>query len=205
MIELPEVNTLVQVEVAEGLILPSRVESVDGLDLVLAAPRYVGNVEPPKTGDFLAVRWTGRRGLSALPARFATTRRTNVAAWVVQVVGDIEVVQRRRYVRAPVGAPVTLTHPEYDSIRIGHMLDLSEGGLRVRLTRNPADLDEEVVVRLAVEDQVIDVPGTILRAESIGGGFEEVVVRFEDDHRQANAIRRFVFREQARMRRAGLV
>ncbi len=202
-IELPRVNDLVRVQLGDDVVLPSRVEDVSGMELVLAAPRYVGNVTPPSPGDPLAVHWTGRRGLSGLPAQFVAIERHAIAVWRVRVMGDLEVVQRRRYVRAPVGAPVTLAQPEYDSIRIGHMLDLSEGGIRIRLTRNGNNINEQVVVRLALDDDVVDVEGTILRVDSLGGGFEEVVVQFDDEHRLATAIRRFVFREQARMRRTG--
>ncbi len=203
--DLPEVNDLVRVQLDDELVLPSRVEDVRDGELVLAAPRYVGNVTPPSPGDALAVLWTVRRGVSGLPAEFVTGERAPVPVWRVRVVGTIEVVQRRRYVRAAVDQPVTLSQAKFESIRIGHMLDLSEGGIRLRLTRSREDSHEQVVVRLALEDDVIDVPGTILRVDEIGRGFEEMVVQFEDDHRQATAIRRFVFREQARMRRSGLV
>ncbi len=200
-IQLPEVNTLVRVQISDDLILPSRVESVEGRELVLAGPRYVGNVQPPELGDDMAVLWTGERGICGLPAKFVAVERRHMTMWRVLVVGTVEIVQRRRYVRAPVEAPVTLSAPEVQSVRIGHMLDLGEGGLRVRMTRNGARPSEDVIVRLALDDTVVDVPGTILRVDPLGGGFEEAVVQFEEDHRQANAIRRFVFHEQARMRR----
>ncbi len=203
--ELPKVNDLVRVELDDKLALPSRVENVDGLELVLAAPRYVGNVTPPSPGDPVTVHWTARGGLSGLPAQFVAANRTPMPVWRVRVRGEAEVVQRRRYVRMPVGAPVTLTHLGHSSIRVGHILDLSEGGVRVRVSSDGSAVRDQVVVRLALDDEVVDIEGTILRAVAIGGGMDEVVITFEDDHRFATSIRRFVFRQQARLRRAGKV
>lgn len=204
-VELPGVNTLVRIEVEDGLVLPSRVETVEGPDLVLAAPTYVGNVVPPELGDVFAVGWTGPRGVCGVPADFVEMTRAPMALWRVRVAGGIEVVQRRRFVRAPVNGPVSFAtgESEYDSVRVGSMLDLSEGGVRVRLTRTAAQADDTVLVRMSLDGDVVSVTGTILRAENPERGFEEVIVTFDDDHPQASVIRRFVFAEQARQRRSG--
>ncbi len=204
---LPDVNTLVRIEVRDGLVLPSRVEEVDGRDLLLSAPRFIGNVVPPEPGDEFGIHWTGQRGLCAVPGEFVTALREPRPLWVVRVGGGVEVVQRRRYVREAVDGPVSFVAPEaeYDSVRVGSMLDLSEGGVRVRLTRNGGSSDDTVVVRMAIEGEVLSVAGTVLRVEPRSGGFEEVVVQFDEDHPHARATRRFVLDQQARRRRTGTV
>jgi hypothetical protein len=205
LVELPPVGTLVRLELANGLVLPSRVEDASDALLALARPTYIGDVEPPRPGDELGVHWTGRRGVCSLPAMFRSVEQGRVPQWHLEVAGSVEVVQRRRYVRAATAAPVSLQADDFvEGVRVGSLLDISEGGIRLRVTRSAGRTAEEVVVRLAIEGQVVDVPGTILRTEP-HGSFEEVVVEFAEDHRAAATIRRFVYAEQARQRRAGAV
>ena len=71
MSALPELNTLVRVALGgDAPVLPSRVEGVDGHDLLLAAPSYVGDVVGPKVGSTISVRWTSARGVCNVPVEF---------------------------------------------------------------------------------------------------------------------------------------
>jgi hypothetical protein len=205
VVERPVVGTPVAVKVAEGVFLPARVKSVTGDELVLEAPSVIGAVPRPELQDDLQLSWASTRGMQLVDARFLGAERQPEPVWRVALGAEAEVHQRRRYVRTPSEGAVCLTSqggPQ--SIRIGRLLDVSEGGVRCRVPSSDASAGDWFSVRLTVEGEPVEVSGTLLRAEDAFDGFDEVVVAFPEDHPLAGRIRRFVMSEQRRLRREGL-
>nr|WP_231127407.1 PilZ domain-containing protein [Motilibacter aurantiacus] len=122
--------------------------------------------------------------------------------WRVRPAGSVELRQRRRYARVEVNGALSVVNPEVDTIRVGWMLDLGEGGVRCRVAPGAFKADEPVECRLNVDGDVLVVHGTVLRAEKPVNGYEELVVTFPDDHPAADLVRKHVFAEQLRARRA---
>ncbi|RKS75603.1 PilZ domain-containing protein [Motilibacter peucedani] len=202
MSALPELNTLVRVALGEGApVLPSRVEGVEGDDLLLAAPSYVGDVVGPRVGSTVSVHWTSARGVCSVPVEFVAAERSGIKLWRVRLNGGVEFSQRRRYARVTTGGPLSLAADDLETVRVGWMLDLSEGGVRARIAPGAFSSDEPVEVRLTVEGELVTLVGSVVRTAPPVGGFEEVTVSFPDDHHAADLVRRFVLQEQVRLRR----
>src|SRR2546421_1253459 len=105
---LPSLNTLVRVVVAGVAELPTRVEEhTDGV-LGVAAPGLVAGMDPPGPGDPIELRWTSIRGLCALPAQVRSINRGCPPVWLIEPAGPVRIIQRRRFVRADSGAPLTI-------------------------------------------------------------------------------------------------
>lgn len=199
---MPTINTLIRVAVGEeGLLLPSRVEDVDGDDLLISAPSYVGDVNEPKLGEIIAIYWTHTRGVCSLPARFVAVERAPIKLWRLQAAGTMELVQRRRYTRVQAAGAVSLVDNDVDVVRVGWMVDLGEGGVRCRLAPGSFSSDRPVECRLSLDGQVVVVPGAVLRSEPGPDGVEEVIVTFDEDNKACETVRKFVFAQQIIARR----
>jgi hypothetical protein len=211
MAELPlAVNTLVRLDLGgEMPLLASRVEDVDDRDLLLAAAPHIGVSASPTPGSTLTVLWTGPRGVCSLPVEFRGVEMSTVRLWRVRVAGSVGVLQRRQFARVATGGAVSVeaVDSEVDGpldAALGWMLNLSEGGVALRVTAGTLTVGTRVHVRLSLDRELTEVDGEILRVAPSKEGFEEVAVAFTADHRAADRIRRFVMEEQLRQRRAGL-
>lgn len=202
MTALPDVNTLVRVVIDDdGLVLPSRVESVEGPELLVAAPSYVGDLSGPREGTELSVHWTSVRGVCSIPVQFVGAERAGIKLWRLRSAGSLEMIQRRRFARVETGGALSVVGPDLQTVRVGWMLDLSEGGVRARMAPGNFGADDPVEVRINMDGEVVSVVGQVVRTLPPREGFEEVIVCFPEDHPAANAMRRYVFAEQARLRR----
>ncbi|RZS91581.1 PilZ domain-containing protein [Motilibacter rhizosphaerae] len=203
MISYPAVNTLVRVGLGDDIpVLPSRIEDVDGSDVLLAAASYVGDLHGPQVGDTVSLHWTSARGVCSVPAQFLGTERRGMKLWRVRLEGTVELVQRRRYARVHTSGALSLVGGgDMDTVRMGWMVDLGEGGVRCRLAPGSFLPAEPVEVRLNVEGDVVTLLGSVVRSEPSGNGFDEVTISFPDDHPASDLVRRFVFQEQMRARR----
>ena len=110
-------------------------------------------------------------------------------------------MQRRRFARVETGAPLSVSGADVDTVRMGWVLDLSEGGVRCRVAPGAFSVDEPVEVRINIDGSVITAVGQVLRAARRDRGFEEIIISFPDDHPSADLVRRHVFAEQLRQRR----
>lgn len=202
MVALPEVRTLLRIALgANSPVLPSRVESADGADLLLAAASYLGDLTGPVVGSIVSLHWTSARGVCSLPAEFVGVERRGSKLWRVRPVGSVQLSQRRRFARVTTGGPLSLVGRDMETVRVGWLLDLSEGGLRCRIAPGAFAPSEPVEVRVSVDGDIVSLVGHIVRNQPPQGGFEEVIVTFPEDHPAAASMRRFVLQEQARLRR----
>lgn len=202
MTALPDINTLVRVALGDDApVLPSRVESIEGPDLLIAAPSYVGDLSGPREGAELSVHWTSVRGVCSVPVSFVGAERSGIKVWRVRLTGSLEMVQRRRFARVETGGALSLVGSDMETVRVGWMLDMSEGGVRARMAPGNFEADDPVEVRINMDGEVVSVVGLVVRTLPPVEGFEEVIVSFPEDHPAAGAMRRYVFAEQARLRR----
>jgi hypothetical protein len=198
-VELPPVGSLVDVVLADGRVQPVRAVEADGLTLTVAATLLRGGVAPPQPGDVLTLRWAGRRGRCAAPCVLRSVHPVQFATWTVEAVGTVEVEQRRRFARAPAQGPVHLgpDEPDLGLVLVGQLIDIGEGGLRVRLPAGGVDPEQPVFLRLLIDDRMVALRGTVLRLLETGSGDGvDAVVTFDADQAQARAIRRHVLNRQ---------
>lgn len=197
---LPEVNMLVELAVFGGGAYPSRVEDRDGDVVTLAAPMDLLVSDVPEIGQRVTMRWTaGRRGRYAAPGKIVEMRHERVATWDVVVTGPPEIEQHRQYVRGGGGEPIRLRRtldPKEPAVD-AWVVDISERSARGRFKKVDFQAGDPVTARIVLDDDVIEVEGTVLRRiEQPEPHVVDVVVVYEPSETQATAIRRYVLRQQ---------
>jgi hypothetical protein len=200
---IPDLNQLVDLRLVDGREYPSRIEDLSATVWSLAAP-FGGGLEPPANGSALEVHWTGVRGQYVAPVRLLGIRRAVVTLWTVELTGPVQVRQRRRFVRAGGGEPVSVRPAEPDDAKAvaGRIVDISEGSVRCWLSSAELATGEDVFVQVSLDDERLTVPGTVLKAlERDGGKGLDVVVVFTLDETLAGLVRRYVMRAQLQARR----
>jgi hypothetical protein len=224
---LPGVNQLIRLTVGSGSDpdaepvardAPSRVEDVTVAPgpsrrsptsriLHVATPRYRGDVEEPRIGTWCQVSWLTPIGIFELDAVYDGRDMVGpaVKAWRLITSGRTRRVQRRRFVRVPWTAPILIrvdgtTFP-------GQCTDLGEGGVRCLLPLPQLEVDTEVEALFSGEEGQLVLPAKILRSEEVtmgNGKKAQLVLVFADPDQVGDQVRRLVFAEQLRLRRAGL-
>lgn len=228
----PDVQGRVDAGLAD---LPTRVEDVvpaqrrgERTHVVIAAPRYVGDVERPPDGAACALVWATQRGVIELPTEFVRTELLpqGIRVWHLAVAGQAVRLQRRAFVRVPLSVPLVVrtfrldgdpggspagreddsgAEPALPEVVDGRTSDLSEGGLRCLLPAPPLPSDLPIEVAFAVEGDEYRLRAAVVRAMpgKPGTGLFETAIRFVDTFR-GDDLRKVVFAEQLRLRRSGL-
>lgn len=208
----PDINEPVVLRAADDREYRSRVEDVGPGVLTVARPHDL-----PAEGDFgpgaeLMVTWGSARGVAILPTRLdASCAEGTVALWSLAVTGDGWVEQQRRFVRVPLAGAVTLgpraDRPEPTTVT-GHLVDVSEGALRCTVDAATADelLADRVEVtagfRFGDRDFTLAAHVESRRPAPHVADLAEVVVVFDEPVREADALRKQVYRQQLQARRA---
>ena len=221
-LELPSINSLVRVVLADGEERPSRVEADDDGLLTVAAPWHAAALAPD-AGEPLSLRWPNVRGICEVTATLVSVdRERTLPLWRVQTQGDIHVIQRRRFVRADATVPVMLAPvaADLDTAQLANpvmatLTNLSEGGARCRveglapLTEAGLVADGEVELRLSLGAAIVRVVGIVIRVTPevpwTPRDAAEVVVAFEAPEHAADLIRQFVLHQQVLARRAARI
>ena len=205
--------------------LPSRIEDATAEAVAVAAPRADGDGWLPAEGEEFELVWPSPRGLQVYPVRLVDSGRDGVALWWCALAGDVVLRQRRAHVRAqtlvrwPVRVVLEWDDPEPGSAE-GVLVDLSEGGLRARVTGWCGGDDVPVAISLVLAEGAADemeggrsgavlsqheLRGTALREVASGAapsGAVDVGVQFAAPVAPADDLRALVFAWQRAERRA---
>lgn len=151
----------------------------------------------------LRLSWAGPHGLTTLPARVHTAGSERC---VLTPSGRPHVDQRRAYFRVGVDRPMGLrpmtlrvaTSAKVNALVSGRLVDVSEAALQCSLPDGTA-LPEgtRVLSYFTLQGSEFAVPGRVVSRER-----QRVVVRFEHDRREADALRGRVFAAELAARRA---
>ncbi|HEY4410241.1 MAG TPA: PilZ domain-containing protein [Acidimicrobiia bacterium] len=194
----PDVNQRVEIFGSTwGTWLPTRVEDRRADRLVVAVPQNPDRPGPlSRPPDFVAVRWTGPRGIGMVEATVGiVTRAGIVPTWELVGRGQPVLFQRRRYARVPVVLParvVTRRGPWGITI-----LDLAEGGIRCLAPQMvPIEPGEPIEVAFDFDGLGVTSGAEVVRWALAPGGVT-IVFRFVGLGRaDADRLRRFVFRQE---------
>jgi c-di-GMP-binding flagellar brake protein YcgR len=206
---MPPVHRLVTITDSDGREYRSRVEDVGDGTLVFARPLTLPVEHEFAVGQPLLASWPDPDGLVLATVTLIQTRaREHLGLWVTAV-EDLRRQQRRQYVRVPALGPIELrpTEPVVADGVAGQLLDVSEAALRCALRAADAQAAASAPALLAsftLADTRFAVPATMLRAEPSrkDDQLAECVLTFDIDEREAAELRRRVFAEQLRLRRA---
>jgi hypothetical protein len=195
---LPEPGTLVELTLsADGdPVYGVRVVQTDGDLLILSlAPADV-----PALGTTVELRWAaGARGRFVRAGRVTEAEENRIA---VETSGDTRVEQHRNFVRGGGGEEVLLRRPGHPDVA-GWIRDISEHGVRAHF----ADVDltggDEIVLRILLDPEIVEIEASVTKTGSLrqsiprrGPMSVEVVAVFDTDEHHAQAIRRYVLRQQ---------
>ncbi len=191
--------------VVAGIALAARWESVTGtdIDIVVHSPLLA-------LGTPVDLHWRGLRGISTTRGDVVTCEELEPQSSCrlrVRLSGSIEVVQRRQAMRAIGAGPVAVTPIDrrLAPVRSGSLLDIAEEGLRCRLTGGPLLEGQPVAVNVGLGDDLLELQGTVVGETPAAHGSGDVVIAFSAGETDKACIRRFVYLQQVRLRRAGLI
>lgn len=193
MAQLPRVGTAMYVVHAEGVNYRSRLESVDGETLSVAAPLETTDQDVPRPGQIVEVFWAQPRARIILPCRLVEVADAPYR-WVLEPVAAPVISNRREFVRGGGGPPVELAGDEDQRIN-GRLLDISEGGLRCFVS-NPAKLKvgDKMQAWVSLGAGEVEVEGavhTVREAAEEPG--HHVILTFRTPEQVARVIRQHVY------------
>ena len=200
---IPAVGRLVKLEIRDRTeAVPSRIEDDRNDVLVLAIPHREG--EPPivREGETIIVTWETRKGQARMAAAVVTIDEGQPPTCTVRQASDVQLVQRRRFVRTESPRQIELLLAPERSVP-AMMVEMSEGGMSCEVFATVKLLDDAIIgLELPLEDTIVPVRARVVRAEPIAQGRSRVSFAFVDvDERRAAILRRHVFAEQLRHRK----
>jgi len=200
-VDMLSLNALVSLRIGDdGIDYPSRIEDLATDTVIVAAP--VGaNAALFETGNrSVQLSWVSPRGRYEQPCELVEHISSRPRLWRLRPVDDATLIQRRRYVRARAAVPVLLLFPGV--VVPGTTIDISEGGFRVRIARRTIDEMAPTTIHVTITGEPLEIQGHVVRTSITELGQTEVVVAFEAERKESDAIRRFVFELQLRARAA---
>jgi hypothetical protein len=166
-----------------------RVDFIRGPEVTL---KISAQSVPPADGVPVTLRWAaGYRGRWAVTA--IVLRAAEQLLWLRLV--DVPAIEQvRRFTRAGGGERIWVRKPGTDVEVPGVVQDLSEQGVRARFQGKQARPGQQMLVRLELDGETLDLDGTVL--ESRVSDEVEIVITFEPEERDAQLIRRYVLHQQ---------
>jgi len=209
---MPEVHRLVTIADEDDHEFCSRIEDVADGVLVLARPLTLPLEHQFDIGRPLLASWPDPEGLTVAVTKLIGTRaRGPVGLWVTEI-EELYRQQRRQFVRVPALGPIELVaaggEPGAPFPHVaGHLVDVSEAALRCALQATDAEAvagAAHLLASFVLDGDRFTLPATIVRAEPSRRDEQvlECVLAFQIDDRDAAELRRQVFSEQLRIRRA---
>jgi PilZ domain len=194
-------NALVTVRVADDETdYPSRIEDVADDSIFVAAPTGANAVLVATGRRQVEVSWLSPRGRYQQGCELVQIVSGRPRLWRLRPARDPWLIQRRRFVRVRASIPVALELQ--GGVSHGTTVDISEGGFRIRVPRQPVEELAPAGIRATLAGIPIVVDGYVVRStacEPSNAGEPEqidVVVAFDLDLPTADAIRWFVFQLQ---------
>lgn len=189
--------------------------------LVIAAPIYEGNVYPVRIGTPMNVYFSQKDGEKAGQFRFkarVTGRGViqNLAMLKIVMDSRIESIQRRQYFRQECSAPIQFRVVDTMNPAMNKGIpfiasitrDLSGGGLCMYLEEK-IDKDELVECELTLEEEIVRFYGKVLRVTRLEteGKFKfEAGIAFRKiENKEREAVIKYIFKEQRKLRKKGLI
>jgi hypothetical protein len=197
---LPTINTLIDVVLHDGDVFESRVENVAGKRLIVAAPFGVAAVDLPRPGALLEVAWITEQARQAVETRLRAIGQDQPPRWELEVTGSVHLQTRRNYVRGG-GGEIAKVVVDGETL-VARVMDLSEGGVRLRVADDRFVKDAEVDLVLTLNGDRLPLSGTVLfvRVHPETESYD-VIITYMPTEAVSRAIRSYVMHREMEARR----
>jgi hypothetical protein len=169
---LPDIGQTATLHASVGGQCAVTVLSVRGDALVLIRPMGLPEPEELDEGATAELMWPADRGVRLLPVQILEASSPSGARmWTVRVSGPALRIDRRAYERVPMGTSMSIA-----SVHAGGsptrclLVDISEAGLRARMSRTEAHLlgvDEPMRMGVTVDGAGYALLGRVLRTSTV--------------------------------------
>lgn len=197
----PRIGQRVDVHVDDDTLLAVVDDTRPPDQLHLREPvRLDGSPGPSGTiGTSLRLGWPAPTGYHVLPVRLTGVPEVRGRLWRLLPLGDVEVLQRREFVRVRDSLAVVL-HREGSSWPAS-VCDLSEGGARCVLTDcTPLEEGDHVQMEAEINGESIRVDARVVAVEAMRGSTTGARLRFAELRHEGDVLRRRVLDVQRRAR-----
>lgn len=194
------VPVLIRVAHEHGREYPSRIEDLEADAIVIGSPAGAGAALLASGARTVEVSWLSPRGRYEQRCLVIEHITGSARQWRLRPLRRPVLIQRRRYIRVTAAVPVRVIVDEEEIL--GTTVDVSEGGFRVHVPRQAIPELSRSTVHATMGSAHIAVPGFVLRASDSARGGTDVVIAFEANVPDAEAIRRFILNAQLRARAA---
>jgi hypothetical protein len=197
--DLPPINSLVDLILLDGEIFPSRIEGIDGKVFTVGEP-LDARAKVPKIGSALEVEWVVDDRRQAVDMRLTSLSGARPPLWRLEVTSSVRPQSRRSYVRGGGGENSDVSQGEHKVT--GKVVDLSEGGVRLRVQEDLFERDEHVDVLLRLDGERLSVRGTVLfvRRHPQTASFD-LIITYETPEAVGRTIRSYVLKREIEARR----
>lgn len=208
---LPEIGSQVFLAIGEGANFRSRLEAVGNGTFSVAAPLETAGPSALAPGHEFQIFWAPPRTRIVLPCRLVQITDNAPFQWRLEPVGTPQVSNRREFVRGGGGAAVHLTAAEDDraSEAEGRLVDISEGGLRCRITQPlPVRVGDEMRAVVWLGSGEVELTGRVHTVRDDGDGVQQLILLFRTQEAVAQMIRQYIIAweigERRRVRENGV-
>lgn len=199
--DMLSLNALVSLRISDdGIDYPSRIEDLAADTVIVAAPSGANAALFETRDRSVLLSWVSPRGRYQQRCDLVEHISSRPRLWRLRPIGEAELIQRRRYVRARSAVAVLLFLPGV--VVPGTTIDISEGGFRIRISRRTIEELTAASIHAAIGGAHLEIQGHVVRTSITELGQTEVIIAFDADNKQSDAIRRFVFELQLRARAA---
>ena len=194
-VELPPAGAPLFLVLSEGVNLRSRLESVDGDVMSVAAPLETTDQAALEPGHELDVFWALSRTRVVLPCRVVGTSGSAPLRWMLAPTAPARHDNRREFVRGGGGVAVRLHTDGSDEPVEGALLDIGEGGLRCWLDEQvpvaPGD-PVRATVWLGTGEAHLSGKVHAVRVAPHGDPGQQLILTFDTKEEVAQLIRQYV-------------
>jgi c-di-GMP-binding flagellar brake protein YcgR len=186
-------------------------EFQDGV-MEIAMPIREGRLVPIPVNSCVKVMYYRDNGQYCFSAKVLDRRKGKIPIVRILAISEVKKIQRRDYYRLNATLPIRVCFMdekpdnEYSCIDT-HTIDISGGGLKFASKENFSNADQ-MICQLTLKDKTLNIKARKVRSSSVyGEEFSfEIGVEFVDvEERIRDEIVNFIFDEQRRLRRKGMM
>lgn len=191
-----EINSKLEVSWNDGY-YKSSIENVEEGYIVISIPIKDGQYIPLRPGERIEVLYYDANDIYKFYTLVVGRRIDNIPVILLAYPKEVFKVQRRRFVRVPIVCTIEYSKIENNASQKplnGVMVDLSGGGMRIKLKDN-LNAGDKIKITIPLDKDIIQLEGEIVRIEPEENAKRNICgISFIDlEERTREKIIRFIF------------